>query len=79
MMITICSKFGTRGCGVEVGVSVGVGSTGTGVNVAEGLGKAGFVGGTEIGVQATDKTRRRIQMPERFMKISILSVASGVL
>jgi hypothetical protein len=85
MMMTICSKFGTRGfgevVGVEegIGVSVVVGRTGAGVNVAEGKGAEVSVDGTGRGVQATNKTKRRIQRPERFMKISILSIAFGVL
>jgi hypothetical protein len=85
MMVTICSKFGTREFGVAVSVEVGiavsvtVGRIGTEVNVEEGTGVGIFVGGTGRGVQATNKTKRRIQKPERFMKISILSIAFGVL
>ena len=83
-MMTICSKFGIRGFGVVVGVeegigvSVVVGRTGAGVNVAEGKGTEVSVDGTGRGVQATNKTRR-IQKQKRFIKISILAGAFGVL
>jgi len=65
--------------GEEIGVNVAVESKGTGVNVVQGIGVEVFVGGTEIGVQATNKTRRKIQKLERFMKLSILSITFSVL
>src|SRR5688500_9921800 len=85
MMMTICSKFGTRGFGVAVGVKVGTGvsvaveRTGAGVKVLEGTGAGVLVNETGRGAQPTDKTRRRRQKLKRYMKISIRSVAFGVL
>jgi len=85
MIITILSKFGTGGFGVAVGVklgtgvSVAVGRTGVGVNVSKGTGIGVPVDEPEEGVQATNKTRRKIQKPERLMKISVPFAAFGVL
>jgi hypothetical protein len=85
MIMTICSKLGTRGLGVAVGVeegtgvSVAVGRTAVEVNMVEGTDMGALVGTTEEGVQAANKISRKIQKPERFMKISILFAAFGVL
>jgi len=71
MIMTICSKFGTSGTGVAVGVGdgvrVAVGGTGVKVDVGEGLGD-GVTVGAGICVQATNKTRGRITKIERFTK-----------
>jgi hypothetical protein len=83
-MITIYWKFGTRGRavsvgvtvtvgeGVKVGESVGVDGTGVDVGAPEGTGDGGKVGGAEV-AQAVNKTNKKIQVPNRFIKpLSIL-------
>ena len=65
------------GEGMEVNVAVD--RIGMGVNVLEGTDAGVSVGETGRGVQAANKTRRSIQKPERFMKISMLSNAIGAL
>lgn len=66
-MMTICSKFGTRGTGVAVnvgeGVNVAVG--GIGVDVVEGVGE-GVEDGAG-GIQAASKTNRRAKTQKRFI------------
>jgi hypothetical protein len=73
MMMTIRSKFGTRGFGVEVrvgkGEDVAVGGIGVGVNVAVGTGVG--VGGGMEGTQAANNTRRKMQNPARIMRFSL--------
>jgi hypothetical protein len=75
MIITICSKFGTRGFGVAVGVGEGVD-----VNVAA-AGKSvevcvtrGGVGDVSVGVpkQASSTIITMIQKPKRFMKFMVM-------
>jgi hypothetical protein len=65
MMMTICSKFGTRGAGVAAGVRAGtgvrvaVGRIGGGVKVDGAIGEGVECGGAGFGVQAASKTNRR--------------------
>jgi len=69
MMTAMWPKFGTRGCGVAVGVMVGeavaVGGMAVKVDVAEGMGDA-TLGGAEV-VQPEIRTNRKIQKPNRFI------------
>ena len=77
MIITICSKFGTRGFGVAVRVGEGVG-----VNVAV-AGTSVEVSGARVGVmdasvgvleQATSKTISSMQKSERFRRFMGVSL-----
>lgn len=69
MMMAICSKFGTRGIGVAVGVGEGVRVAvgGTGVNVADGTG-VGVTVGAGVCVHAANKIKRRTKKRGRFIR-----------
>jgi hypothetical protein len=73
MIITICSKFGTRACGVVVGsVAVGiaegmkVGRAGVVANVGAGKPDGTTVGGALV-VQEVNRMKTNIHRPNRFM------------
>jgi hypothetical protein len=77
MIIAICPKFGTRGGGVTVGVTVGtsvaVGGSSVGVAVTAGI-EGIRVGGAEV-AQATSKASNNMLNPERV--INSVSFHSG--
>jgi hypothetical protein len=72
MIITMCSKFGTRAGVVAVGMGEGmkVGRTGVGADVGERIG-AGTPDGTTVGgalvVQEANKIKTSIHRPKRFI------------
>jgi hypothetical protein len=72
MIMTICSKFGTRAWDVagRIGVGIGegrkVGRTGVGANVGERPGDGSTVGGALV-VQEINSTKSRIYRPRRFI------------
>jgi hypothetical protein len=73
MIITTCSKFGTRACEAAAGSVAGsagegreVGRTGVGTNVGERTGDGFTVGGALV-VQEIKSTKRRRFRPRRFI------------
>ena len=73
----MCPKFGTRGVGVTVGVTVGtsVAVGGRSVKVAVTAGTEGSrVGGAEV-VQAISKTSNNVLNPERVIKYPLIQAA----
>ena len=71
MIIAICWKFGTRGCGAAVGVEEGMEVGGVDVDVSvEGIGD-GLTVGDGVDMQAARKTKRRRQTLKRFIIVSI--------
>jgi hypothetical protein len=68
MIMTICSKFGTRdwGAAVEAGEGTKVGRAGVGANVGERMVDGMTVGGALV-VQEINSTKRRIYRPRRFI------------
>jgi hypothetical protein len=77
MIMAICPKFGIRGEGVTVGVTVGasVEVGGSSVEVSVTAGTEGIrVGGADV-VQATSKTINNMPNPERFIKYPFIQAA----
>jgi len=73
MMMTICSKFGTRGGSVAIGVTggfdVAVEAAGVGIDVDEGTDE-GVMAGVE-GAHATSTIKNRAQKPKRVIRASL--------
>jgi hypothetical protein len=80
MMITMCSKFGTRACGAAFGVGgVNVGETDAGVCVAVADGTGTGVVAKDCGeLQATSKIKRRMQIPNRVIRVSMIQNYSAL-
>ena len=75
----MCPKFGTRGRGVAVGVTVGksVAVGGRGVEVDVGGGTVGIrVGGADV-VQAAREKSKSMPNPERVIKHPFIQAAFG--